>query len=84
MSEKIIEMLGAICESQGRIEQKIDSHVKAFDLHLEDDKHAYKAIVSLEKSMARQKGFLTAIGAVSGGIVYAIGWLVEHTFGLHR
>jgi len=84
MSDKILEMLGDIRESQGRIEQKIESQVKAFEDHVADDREAYKAIIALKIGQARQKGFLTAVGAISGGVVYALGWVIEKTLGLHH
>lgn len=57
-----------IQRSLGRIEQKIDSHVKAFDEHVEMDRKAYKTLFDVSKAQAKQKGFISGAVAVAGAI----------------
>jgi hypothetical protein len=73
-----------IFESLGRIEQKIDSHTEAFNQHIAMDMEAYKAISELRQTAAKQKGFITAMGAIAGGLSYAVGYLAEKIFLPHH
>ena len=73
-----------------RIEQKLDSHMGAFEehreafaKHIEDDRKAYGAIIDLKVAQANQRGFLTALGLAASGLGAALGWLVERTLGHH-
>jgi hypothetical protein len=70
------EVMMDIQRTLGRIEQKIDSHVEAFDKHVEMDVLAYQAIGTLKTDVAKQKGaakMLTMVGTALGILVGAIG-----------
>lgn len=75
------ELMADIQRSLGRIEQKIDSHVKAFDEHVEMDRRAYETIFTLSKAHAKQRGFMTALGTVGTMLGASAGYLIEK-FGL--
>jgi|GEM_PF-2309764 len=77
------EIMMDIQRTLGRIEQKIDSHVEAFDKHVTMDMEAYKAIGALRTDTAKQKGYMTAMGAIGGVVVTALGYLVDRMFGQH-
>lgn len=75
------EVMLDIQRTLGRIEEKIDSHVKAFDKHVDMDMQAYHVIGDLQKTQAKQKGFLSAVGVLGSGMGAALGWLVERMIG---
>lgn len=83
MDTDLAQALATIQHSLGNIEGKLDSHVDAFKAHVEDDKKAYSAIVSLKESQARQKGFMTALAMVASGLGAGLGWIVERLLGGH-
>ena len=70
--------------SLSRIEEKIDGHISAFNDHVNMDMKAYHAIAELKEGAAKQKGYLTAMGAVGGGVVAALGYIADKLFGVHH
>lgn len=79
-----MQVLLDIKSDVGRMNGTLDSHVKQFDKHVEDDRMAYRTIIELKTGQARQKGFLTAVGVMGSGLGAALGWMVEKiTLGHH-
>lgn len=90
MDTELAQMIGNMQASLGRIEQKIDSHKEAFTQHIQDDHLAYKAISSLRETVgdlqvavAKQKGFITGVGAAASAVGAAVAWLIERMWGGH-
>jgi hypothetical protein len=73
-----------IREKIGELKGTLDGHVKAFDEHVKMDMLAYKAIGELKDKAATQKGYLTAMGAVGGGVVAALGYVIDRLFSGHH
>jgi len=61
----------------GRIEQKLDSHLDAFNRHIEDDKRMGRAIYDLSQAQSKQRGFFAGLSTVGSLIGAGIGYLVE-------
>lgn len=78
------EILIRMSESLGRIEQKIDSHVEAFDKHVAMDMEAYKVIGNLKTDAAKQKGYIAAVGAICAGLVTVAGSVLDRVFFGHH
>jgi len=82
-SEQIERVFGSLA----RIEQKIDSNAETLRNHVGDDQRVQKALFERLETLAagvnRQKGYMTAIGAVSGGVVAALGYLADRLLGHH-
>jgi hypothetical protein len=83
MSDEVLSALGDIQRTLGKIDGKLESHIDSFRAHVEDDRKAYAALISLKEGQARQKGFLTAIGMFGSGVGAALGWIIQRTFGHH-
>jgi hypothetical protein len=81
MDTSLAQALGEIQRTLGNIEGTLNSHVKAFDAHVEMDMKAYQAIGTLKTDIAKQKGYATAIGAVAGGMIAALGYIADKVFG---
>jgi GTPase len=93
MERKMSEGMNAdqierVFSALARIEQKIDGHVDIVKTHMAHDEVVQKAIFErvevLQAKAATQKGYLTAIGAVSGGVVAALGYMVDRLFFGHH
>lgn len=71
----------------GRMEGTLNSHVQAFDRHLEQDMEAYKAISVLKTEHARQKGFFKAVtlgwAAVTAVLASVASFFVHRWLGTH-
>lgn len=78
------EQIAQVFSSLGRIEQKIDSAASNLTTHVAHDETVQKALFErvekLQSGLDRQRGFMAAIGAVSGGVVAAVGYIVDKVF----
>ena len=78
--EQIERVFGAL----SRIEQKIDGHVGTVAAHIAHDELVQKALFErievLQTKAATQKGYVTALGAVGGGIIAALGYIIDKVF----
>lgn len=79
-SEQIERVFGSLA----RIEQKIDGAAASLTAHAAHDEVVQKALFErvekLQSGVERQRGFMTAIGAVSGGVVAALGYIADKLF----
>lgn len=78
------EQIAQVFSSLGRIEQKIDSAATSLTTHVAHDETVQKALFErverLQLGLAKQRGFMAAIGAVSGGVVAAVGYIADKLF----
>jgi hypothetical protein len=79
----MMEVLLAIKQDIGEIKGSLSGHVKAFDDHVQMDEKAYHAISEIRQQQAKQKGFIAAMGAVGGGVVAALGYVIDKMWGGH-
>lgn len=81
--EQIERVFGALA----RIEQKIDGHIGTVQAHMEHDEVVQKALFErvekLQLASARQKGYMTAMGALGGVLATAVGYVVDKMLGHH-
>ena len=79
--DQIERVFGAL----SRIETKLDGHVEALAAHTDHDEKVAKAVFErievLQVSMAKQKGFVAAMGAVGGGVIAALGYIADKVLG---
>lgn len=84
MDAQLVQMLGEIQKCLGSIDGKLDAHMEAFSKHIEDDRAMASNIKQLEMQASRQRGAMTALGAVATILGSAAGYLIEKfTFGHH-
>lgn len=85
MSDEVMSTLLAIRGDLGEIKGQLTAHVKSFDEHVKLDMEAYRAIATLKTDVARQRGFMTALGTVATTFGAAVGYLAEKLlFGSHH
>jgi hypothetical protein len=77
------EIMMDIQRTLGRIEQKIDSHVEAFDKHVEMDVLAYQAIGVLKTDVAKQKGASKMLAMVGTGLGILVGAVASYLGNRH-
>jgi hypothetical protein len=74
-------VLGDIQQSLGRIEQKVDGTSAWMHQHALDDKTQFEEISSkvdtLRIAGAKQRGFISALGAVGTAVGAGVGYLIE-------
>lgn len=61
----------------GRIEQKVDGNLQWMTKHVADDAKVADAVIALQVSHAKQRGFMSALGVVGSVLGAGIGYLVE-------
>lgn len=77
---QIYQLLTDVKGDLGEMKGTLDSHVKAFDKHIEDDRKAYGAIIEIKQSQARQKGFIAGMATVGTAVGAGLAWLAERVF----
>jgi hypothetical protein len=77
----VIITLYDIQKALGRIEQKVDSSTDMMKTHIAEDKTSFATVDAgldiLRLASAKQKGFLSAVGAVASVIGAAMGYLID-------
>jgi len=82
-ADQIERVFGALA----RIEQKIDGHIDTVKDHMDHDQlvqtEIFKRVETLQMASAKQRGYMTAMGAIGGVLVTAIGYVVDKMLGHH-
>lgn len=84
MDTQLAQSLSDIQRSLGNIEGKLDSHLQAFQKHVESDKEMANDIKTLQLTAARQRGFVRAMALVGTALGSSLGWLVSHVLLKHN
>jgi hypothetical protein len=79
------DQIEKVFSALSRIETKLDGHVEALATHISHDDTVNKALFErievLQVGMAKQKGFVAAMGAVGGGVIAALGYIADKVLG---